>query len=439
MAASHHVVIIGGGFGGIQAARALRRANVRITLIDRRNFHLFQPLLYQVATGGLSPANIAAPLRKILSSQRNCHVRLGEVTGIDVADRTVQLGEQSIGYDSLFVAAGAGHSYFGHDDWERWAPGLKTIEDATEIRARILTAFETAETLSDPSEQASWLTFVVVGGGPTGVELAGALAEISRHTLKHDFRAINPASSQVCLIEAGERILPAFPEALSTKAAAALARLGVSVRTRQAVTEINADRVTVNTPAGSETIEARTVLWAAGVKASPLAQLLATATGAAVDRAGRIVVNADLTLPNHPEICVIGDMANYTHGTERPLPGVAPVAMQQGVFVAKLVQARLNNDPLPTFVYHDRGNLATIGRSAAVADFGWLWLSGFTAWVLWLVVHLLNIVTFRNRLLVFIQWGWSYLSWDRAARLITGNGRVLEQGKDTGDVPLRAQ
>jgi len=416
----HRVVIVGGGFGGLNAARRLRHAPVEVTLLDRRNFHLFQPLLYQVATGVLSPANIAAPLRWIVERQANCRVLLGEVRGFDVAQRLVFFNGAHIQYDTLIVAGGARHSYFGHPEWEAWAPGLKTIEDATEIRRRLLLAFELAEREEDPERRRMLLTFVVVGGGPTGVEMAGQLAEIARHSLRHEFRNIDPTEAQVVLIEASDRPLPTYPLDLSAKAQQALERLGVVVRNKSVVSEVTADHVVVEFAGMRESIPTRTAVWAAGVEASPLAKQLARQTGAVLDRAGRIQVEADLTLPGHPEIFVIGDMANYSHQTGAPLPGVAPVAIQEGRFVARLIDCRLRRRPLPTFRYRDYGTMATIGRSAAVADFGKLRFGGFFAWILWLVVHLVQLVSFRNRLLVLVQWGWNYFTYDRSARLITG-------------------
>jgi NADH dehydrogenase len=418
-AGSRRVVIVGGGFAGLTAAQELRRSPVEVTLVDRRNFHLFQPLLYQVATGALSPANIAAPLRSILRRQKNCTVLLGEVRGFDVAGRKVLLDDGELPYDALVVAAGAGHSYFAHPEWEAFAPGLKTVEDATEIRGRVLRAFEEAERESDPARRRVLLNFGVVGGGPTGVELAGALAELARHSLKHDFRHIQPSEAQILLVEAGERILGAYPLELSAKAQRSLERLGVTVRTGTMVSDAAADHVTLTTHGATERLPTQTVLWAAGVAASPLAKALAEATGAVLDRAGRIAVEPDLSLPGHPEIFVLGDMANYSHQDGKPLPGVAQVAIQQGRFVAKLIDARSRGKPLPTFAYHDLGSLATIGRSAAVADFGRLRFGGWIAWVLWLFIHLMNLVGFRNRVLVFIQWAWNYLTYDRSARLIT--------------------
>src|SRR3954469_24374376 len=413
------IVIVGGGFAGLNAARALRRAAVNVTLIDRRNFHLFQPLLYQVATGGLSPANIAAPLRSIVERQTNCEVLLGEVQDFDVGRHVVQFNGLEITYDTLVVAAGARHSYFGHPEWEQFAPGLKSIEDATEIRSRLLTAFEVAERASDLDHRRRLMNFVIVGGGPTGVELAGTMAEIARHTLQHEFRHIDPSDSQIMLVEAGDRVLAAYPPDLSKKAQRSLERLGVIVRKKTMVTNVPADHVIVKFGGVEERLATSTIVWAAGVEASPLSQKLAHATSAKLDRAGRIIVEPDLSLAGHPEIFVLGDMANYAHQNGKPLPGVAPVAIQQGRFVAKLIKARLAGRPVPTFHYRNLGDMATIGRSAAVANLGKLHFSGFIAWMMWLLVHLMNLVSFRNRLLVLIQWGWSYMSYDRAARLIT--------------------
>jgi NADH dehydrogenase len=421
MTASHHVVIVGGGFGGLYAAKSLKRAPVQVTLLDRRNFHLFQPLLYQVATGGLSPANIAAPLRAVLKRQRNARVLLAEAIDIDLAQRQVRLSDGEIGYDTLIVATGARHHYFGHPEWESAAPGLKTIEDATEIRRRVLLAYEMAEREADPALRRALLTFVVVGGGPTGVELAGTLAELARHTLRQDFRDIDPATAQIILLEAADRVLPPYPPRLSAKASQALVRLGVTVRTHAVVTDVQAEAVTVRIGDATEIVPCRTVLWAAGVQASPLGAILARATGAALDRAGRITVQLDLSLPGHPEIFVIGDLANFPHQGGKPLPGVAPVAMQQGQYVARLIEARLRGQTLPPFRYRDYGNMATIGRNAAVADFGWLRLSGYLAWLAWLFIHVLKLIEFENRILVLFQWAWNYLTRNRSARLITGS------------------
>jgi NADH:ubiquinone reductase (H+-translocating) len=415
-----HVVIIGGGFGGLYAARMLKGAPVQVTLIDRRNFHLFQPLLYQVATGWLSPADIASPLRAVLKRQRNVQVLLAEATDIDVANRRVILADGEVSYDTLIVATGARYNYFGHPQWETLAPGLKTIEDATEIRRRILFAFEAAERESDPERVRSWLTFVIVGGGPTGVELAGTLGELAKDTLRNDFRHVNPAESCILLVEGADRILPPYPPELSAEAAAALTRLGVTVRTGATVTDVQADAVTLRSKEQNEQIATHTVIWAAGVQASPLGRLLGTATGAEIDRAGRVVVAPDLSVPGHPDIFVIGDLASCRNQQGQPLPGVAPVAMQQGEYVAKLIQQRLRGQTPPSFQYHDRGNMAIVGRAEAVADIkGWRF-SGFLAWLAWLFIHLINLVEFENRLLVLIQWAWNYFSRNRSARLITG-------------------
>lgn len=420
----HHVVIVGGGFGGLYAARSLRHAPVRITLIDRRNFHLFQPLLYQVATGGLSPANIAAPLRRILRRQRNARVLLGEVIGFDVIGRRVLLADGEVSYDSLIVAAGASPNYFGHDAWADVAPGLKTLEDATRIRARILSAFEAAERESDPAAVRAWLTFVVVGAGPTGVELAGSLGEIARDTLRHDFRTIDPLSARILLIDAAERVLPTFPATLSTRAERLLKRLHVTCRTRTRVQAMAGDHVLLERDGVLDRIDTRTVLWAAGVQASPVGKMLADATGAKLDRLGRVVVEPDCSISGNRSIFVIGDLANFTHDRDRPLPGVAPVAMQQGRYVARLITARLGGANLKLFRYVDKGSMATIGRAAAVCDFGWLRPSGYLAWLAWLFVHLLFLIEFQNRVLVMLQWAWNYFTFNRAARLITGDALI---------------
>lgn len=421
MTTTHRVVIIGGGFGGLYAATSLRNAPVHVTLIDRRNFHLFQPLLYQVATGALSPANIAAPLRAILARQKNAEVLLGEVIDIDTANRRVILRDGEFPYDTLIVAAGAETTYFGHDQWAKDAPGLKTIEDATEIRRRALLAFEAAERETDPVAVQRLLTFVVVGGGATGVELAGALGEIAHYTLRKNFRRIDPASAKIILVEGADRVLPAYPPNLSARAARDLERLGVTIRTGTLVTDVGHDGVTVRSGEEEEFIPTPTVLWAPGVQGAPLGRRLASATGVALDRAGRVMVEADLTVPGHPEIFVIGDLANYPHQTGKPLPGVAQVAMQQGKYAAHVIQAHLNGlkNPAP-FHYRDFGNMATIGRAAAVADLGWLHLTGFIGWAAWLFIHLLYLVLFQNRALVLFQWAWNYFTRNRSARLITG-------------------
>ena len=420
----HRVVIVGGGFAGLHVARGLRHAPVDITVVDRRNFHLFQPLLYQVATGGLSPANIAAPIRSILSRQRNVRVLLAEAVGVDARHRRLQLADGELEYDTLVLATGVSHHYFGRDDWEPLAPGLKTIEDAIEIRRRVLFAFEMAERGGSAEDVRAWLTFVVVGAGPTGVELAGALAEIARVTLRHEFRAIDPSQARILLVEGLGRVLPGYPEALSTAALRSLHRLGVEVRTGTHVTDLAGDHVILEGESLVERLPARTTLWAAGVKASPLAGALAATTEAPLDRAGRVVVDPDCSVPGHPEIFVAGDLAAHTHEGGRPLPGVAPVAMQQGDYIAGLIRARLAGRSLPRFRYRDVGSMATIGRHAAVADIFGLRFSGFLAWLVWLFVHLMSLVEFQNRLLVLLQWAWNYFSFNRSARLITGSSSV---------------
>jgi NADH dehydrogenase len=420
MAGTHRVVILGGGFGGLGAALHLETAPVQVTLVDRCNFHLFQPLLYQVATGTLSPANIASPLRNVLRKQKNARVFLAEATRIDVANKRVILSDGAIDYDTLVVATGSSHQYFGHDEWEQFAPGLKTIEDATDMRRRILLAFEAAERETDPEKTRAWLTFAIVGGGPTGAELAGALAEIAADSLRHDFRRIDPTSAHIVLIEGTDRVLPAYSPKLSEAAKKMLQRLHITVRTGAMVTDIQHDAVTLREGDRTEMIPTRTVLWAAGVLASPLGKLLAADTGAAADRAGRVIVEPDMTVPRHPEIFVIGDLANFSHQTGKPLPGVAQPAIQQGHYVAKAIRARLSGQTVKPFHYLDKGNLAVIGRAAAIADLNWIGLSGFPAWLLWIFIHLLYIVEFQNRLLIALQWAWLYLTWGRSARLITG-------------------
>jgi len=404
-------VIVGGGFGGLRAARALRRAPVEVVLLDRRNHHLFQPLLYQVATAALNPSDIAYPIRRIFRSQKNLKVFLAEVKGFDLERKRVLLEDGEQPYDFLIVASGARESYFGNDAWAKDAPGLKTIEDALEIRRRVLLAYEAAERFEDPARHAAWLTFVVVGAGPTGAELAGALAEISRHTLARDFRRIDPAEARVILVEGVDRVLPTFPPELSAKARCHLEKLGVEVRTGARVTAVDEHGVEVD----GERIEARTVLWAAGVSASPLGRAL----GAPLDRAGRVRVRPDLTIPGHDDVFVIGDLA-ILEQDGRIVPGVAPAAMQEGHHAARNVENALAGRPLEPFHYVDKGLLATIGRGAAVADLGRLQLSGLIAWLAWLLIHIFYLIGFRNRLLVLVEWAWAYVSWDRGARLITG-------------------
>lgn len=420
MAGRHRVVIVGGGFGGLSLAQSLKDAPVDVTLLDRANYHLFQPLLYQVATGSLSPANIASPLREILRKQKNTTVLMGEAIDIDSQNRFVVLADEKIPYDTLVIATGSSHQYFGHDEWEKFAPGLKTVDDATDMRSRILRAFEEAEREPDPEKRRAWLTFVIAGGGPTGVELAGALGEIANDTLRHDFRDIDPSTAQIFLIEGTDRILPTYPASLSDRAREMLERLGVTVRTSAFVVGVAADAVTIRGGDHEERISTRTVLWAAGVASSPLGQALAKSAGAQLDKAGRVVVQLDMTVAGHPEIFVIGDLANFSHQGGRPLPGVAQPAIQQGRYVAKVIKNRLNNGTVEAFHYVDRGNLAVIGRGAAVADLNKVRLAGWSAWFIWIFVHLFNIVQFQNRILVFLQWGWLYLTYDRSARLITG-------------------
>lgn len=419
---NERIVIIGGGFGGLYAAKRLKNAPVEITLIDRRNHHLFQPLLYQVATGALSPADIATPLRTLLRNQRNTRVLLGEVTGFDLANRRVILTDGAVSYDKLIVAAGSGKNYFGNDHWMAKAPGLKSIEDATEIRRRILTAFEAAERTTDPDKMRAWLTFVVIGGGPTGVEMAGALAEIAHETLKGEFHRINPSDARIILVQSGERILPTYSPDLSARAAAALERLGVEVLTGLRVTDIEEKGLTVSSSrgdGGAEYISARTILWTAGVQASPLGRSLAKETGAAVDRGGRVIVEADLSVPGHPDIFVIGDLAHCAHQAGEPLPGVAQVAIQQGRYVGDLIKRRLAGKRVSPFRYRDPGSLATIGRGMAVAELGRVRLAGWLAWEIWLFIHLMYQMDIENRVLVFIQWFWNYVTRRRSALLIT--------------------
>ena len=411
-------MIIGGGFAGLNVARGLRRAPVSITLIDRRNFHLFQPLLYQVATGGLSPADIASPLRGILARQKNIRVLQGAATGIDVDASTVLVGEESIDFDYLIVATGAKHHYFGNDDWETRAPGLKTVEDALKIRKQVLSTFEKAEAESDPNRRDSLLTFVVVGGGPTGVELAGALGELANHTLRHDFRVIDPTQSKIVLVEGTDRLLPTYAASSSQRAVDSLTKLGVTVLTNTRVTDVGDRFVTLRQDGKDKQILTNTVLWGAGVKASSFSLELAEATGASRDKEGRIVVSPDLSVPGHPDVFVLGDLANFEQDG-RPLPGVAPVAMQQGAYVAQLLRARLRDKSLRQFRYRDYGNMAVIGRAAAVAEIGKLRFHGFWAWLMWLFIHLINLVEYKSRVLVLIQWGWSYFTRNRSARLIT--------------------
>jgi NADH dehydrogenase FAD-containing subunit len=412
------VVIVGAGFGGLSAAKALSKANVRVTLIDRRNHHLFQPLLYQVATAGLSPSQIATPIRTILRGQGNAEVLLGSVTGVDTERRQVQIDGRRINYDYLVLATGARHSYFGRDEWEKFAPGLKSLEDATELRRRVLLAFEHAELETDAVERERLLTFVVIGAGPTGVEMAGAIAELARRALASDFRSIDPQQSRVILLEAGPRVLPQFPEELSAYTEKALTCLGVEVTTHTRVTAIDAAGVTISAPKGTTALPSACVIWAAGVAASPVAKWL----GVEGDRAGRVSVGRDLTIPLHREIFVIGDCAQADSGNGIPLPGLAPVAKQQGEFVGALIAAEVKHPEREraAFEYRDLGAMATIGRKIAIADFGKIKLKGAVGWLTWCLAHVYFLIGFRNRLSVAMDWMWSYLTFERGSRLITG-------------------
>jgi len=422
----HQVVIVGGGFGGLYAAKTLAKTAVNVTLIDKRNFHLFQPLLYQVATGALSPADISSPLRSVLSKSKNTKVLLGEVNNIDPEAQKVIVGNEAIRYDTLIVATGAKHSYFGKDNWEEFAPGLKTVEDAIEMRRRIFMAFEAAEKETDPEKRRAWLTFVIVGGGPTGVELAGAIAELANQTLKEDFRNIDTSEAQILLLEGLDRILPPFAPELSQEAEASLTRLGVVVQTKTLVTNIENDIVTLKQGDEVKEIASKTVLWAAGVKASAMGKVLTERTAAECDRAGRVIVEPDLSIKGYPNIFVIGDLANFSHQNGKPLPGVAPVAKQEGEYVAELIQKRLVGQTLPAFTYVDRGSLAMIGQNSAVVDLGFLKLKGFFAWAFWLLIHIYFLIEFNNKLVVMIQWAWNYFTRNRGARLITGQESVTQ-------------
>ena len=407
-------LIIGGGFGGLYAAREFRRQPVDVTIVDKRNHHLFQPLLYQVAMAALSPGDIASPIRWILRRQANVEVILGEVDRIDPVGRTAHLADGGvIPFDYAIVAAGTTHAYFGHDEWRRHAPGLKTLEDALEIRRRVLLAFEHAERETDPARRAAQLTFVIIGGGPTGVEMAGALAEIARQSLTRDFRHIDPSSAKVVLLEGGPAVLPNFPEQLRDAARRDLERLGVEVRTSESVIDVTSG--IVRTAKGA--LAAETILWAAGVAASPLGATL----GVPVDRAGRVLVQPDLTIPGYPQVFVIGDLASMAGPSGRPLPGVAQVAMQMGAHAARNILRAVEGQPLRPFVYRNLGDMATIGRASAVADLPFIRLQGLIGWLAWLFVHILNLIGFRNRLVVMVQWAWSYFSYQRAIRLITGD------------------
>ena len=408
-----HVAIVGAGFGGLEAAKLLTKEPVRMTVIDRTNHHLFQPLLYEVATAALSPADIAAPIRGILGRCKNTEVILAEVKSVNVAAKTLNLGDQEISYDYLILATGSRHSYFGHDEWERLAPGLKSLEDAVEIRRRLLLAFEYAEKITDEAAKAAAMTFVIIGGGPTGVEMAGAIAEIARYTLDNDFKHIDPSSARVVLVEGDERIISGFPEDLSVSAMKQLKDLGVEIRTG-----IHAKNLTeAGLEVGDEFIPCRLKIWAAGNVAS----FVGKTVGVPVDKAGRVIVNEDLTIPGHPEVQVIGDLASFTHQGGKPLPGVSPVAMQQGRHAARNIVAMIESRKPRRFRYWDKGSMATIGRNKAVADLNFIHLSGKPAWLVWLFVHIIFLVGFRSRIAVLMQWAWAYVTFNKGARLITRN------------------
>jgi NADH dehydrogenase len=418
----HKVVIIGGGFGGLYAAKTLgNNDKVDVTLIDKRNFHLFQPLLYQVATGSLSPADIASPLRGVLSGNINTHVLLDEVQDIDPETKTIFMNEGIVNYDSLIVATGVSHHYFGNDQWKPYAPGLKTVEDALEIRHRIFMAFEAAEKETDPVLQQAWLTFVIIGGGPTGVELAGAISEIAYGVLKKDFRKIDTTKTKVILLEGMDRVLPPYDPSLSAKAEASLKSLGVQVQTKSLVTNIEPNLVTVKQGDEVNEIAAKTIVWAAGVTASGMGKVLGDRLNASLDRAGRVIVEPNLSIAGYPDVFVIGDLANFPHQNERPLPGVAPVAMQEGQYVAKLIKQRINHSQeMEPFRYLEVGSLAVIGQNAAVVDLGFVKFSGFFAWLVWIFAHVYYLIEFDNKMVVMLQWGWNYFTRGRGARLITG-------------------
>ncbi|HMI51617.1 MAG TPA: NAD(P)/FAD-dependent oxidoreductase [Candidatus Saccharimonadales bacterium] len=433
----HRVVILGGGFAGLNAAMKLKRAPVAITLIDRRNFHLFQPLMYQVATGSLSPGEIAAPLRGVLGRQRNVQVLLGEAADIDPALKRVILRDgAAFDYDSLIVATGSETSYYGNDSWREWAPSLKTVEEATAIRHKIFYAFERAERAGNADEARAWLTFVIVGAGATGMEIAGALAEIANETLRHDFRRINPRSARILLMEGGPRVLPAYPEDLSAKGQKLVEKLGVEVLRNVLVTNIDGDGVIFKHGDALEKLAARTVVWAGGVTTNSFGKKLTDRTKAETDRSGRIKLNADLTIPNHPDIFVAGDLGLSLNKDGKPLPGVAQVAIQGGAYAAKAIRARLaGKRKLPPFHYFDKGDIAVIGRASAVANIFGVHVSGLPAWLIWLFVHLMYIVQFQNRVLVFIKWGFEYLTFSRGARLITGDTATDGGGPGRGTPP----
>ena len=418
------VVIVGGGFGGLYTAKALKQSSVQVTLIDKRNFHLFQPLLYQVATGGLSPSDIASPLRLILRQHKNVQVLLNSVVDLKPKDKQIILDDdKSISYDILILATGSTHHYFGNDQWENHAPGLSTVEDALEIRNRVLGAFEAAEKENDPIKRQAWLTFVIVGGGPTGVELAGAVAEIVNSSMKGNFNNFTPKDAKIILIEGLERVLPPYPTELSSKAEQELCNLGVTIHTQSMVTSISENNIVLRKGKKYEQITSHTILWAAGVKASSVGKKLAEKTGAQIDRAGRVIVEPDLSIIGFPDIFVIGDLSSFSHQNNKPLPGIAPVAMQQAKYVAKLIQKQLKGESLPSFVYKDYGSMAIIGKNKAVADFKFIKLSGFLAWFIWIWVHIYYLIEFDNKLVVLIQWIWNYFTQGRGSSVIIENNK----------------
>jgi NADH:ubiquinone reductase (H+-translocating) len=433
---THHVVIIGGGFGGLTAARSLQNAPVRVTLVDKRNFHLFQPLLYQVATGLLCPSEITSPLRHVLRNQKNAEVLMGEVTDIDVEGKRVILADGEITYDTLIVAPGMVSHYYGHDEWEKWAPGLKTIEDTGRIRQRIFSAFEIAEREPDPVVRREWLTFAVIGSGATGIELSGMIGEIAHNTLKDEFRSIRPEEARILLLDAADRILPTYPRGLSRLAEKSLNRLGIETLTHARVVEINEQGILVEKPEGSTFIRARTIVWTSGVAASPLGRILAEKTGSGLDKLGRISVTPDLTIPGHPEVFVIGDLASCPGKGGKPLPGLAPVATQHGRFAAKAIRARLDGKALPVrFRYFDKGTMAVIGRGSAVADIRKWHFGGRFAWFLWLFIHLFLIIQFQNRIIVLIRWAFQYFTYNRGARNLMLRGPLKLPLTRPGDAP----
>ncbi len=417
----HHVVILGGGFGGLYASKTLSRSGIRVTLIDKRNFHLFQPLLYQVAAGWLSPGEIASPLRMVLSRYKNTRVFQAEVTDIVPDEKAVVLRDGIVTYDTLIVATGSSHHYFGHEEWARSAPGLKTVEDALEIRRKILLSFEAAEREPDPEVQKEWMTFLIIGAGPTGVEMAGTIGELTRTTLRQDFRNIDTGKAEIILVEGRGLVLPSYPKDLSEKAAESLRRLGVTIRLDTMVTDIAGNTAVLSRDGIREEIESRTILWTAGVKASPLGRVLASRAGAVLDGGGRVVVGPDLSIPGRPDIFVIGDLASFSPPGGPPLPGVAAVAMQEGRYVAELIRDRLSGKETKPFRYADKGSLSVIGRNAAVADLGRIRISGFPAWLIWAFVHISYLIEFDSKVLVLFQWAWNYFTRKRGVRLITGD------------------